>query len=82
MLFCLVLGLAAGCGDDTVEESFTISCPDNQNIVHCVWQPVDEFTIGGVDGKIFTDPNYQFTLGTKLVVCLEPEFVSMTTYFN
>jgi len=68
--------------EETVEESFTISCPDNKNIVYCVWQLVDEFRIIGVDGEEFTDPNYRFTAGSHLAICPTPEFVPMTTYFN
>ncbi len=67
--------------EETVEESFTITCPDNRNIVYCVWQLVDEFRIIGVDGEEFTDSYYRFTAGTHLAVCPEPEFVPMTTYF-
>jgi hypothetical protein len=68
--------------EETVEESFTIACPDNQNIVYCVWQLVDEFRIIGLDGEEFTDPNYRFTAGSNLAVCPAPEFVPITTYFD
>jgi len=68
--------------EETVEESFTIACPDNQNIVYCVWQLVDEFRIIGVDGEPFADPWFRFTDGSHLAVCPEPEFVPMTTYFS
>jgi hypothetical protein len=68
--------------EETVEESFTIACPDNKNIVYCVWQLVDEFRIIGADGELFTDPNYQFTPGTHLAIVPEPEFVPLTTYFD
>ena len=68
--------------EETVEESFTIACPDNKNIVYCVWQLVDEFRIIGVDGEPFEDPEYWFTAGSHLAICPEPEFVPMTTYFN
>ncbi len=68
--------------EETVEESFTVACPDNQNIVYCVWQLVNEFKIIGVDGEPFTDPWFRFTAGSHLAVCPEPEFVPMTTYFN
>ena len=68
--------------EETVEESFTIACPDNKNIVYCVWQLVDEFRIIGIDGEPFADPGFSFTNGTHIAVCPEPEFVPMTTYFN
>ncbi len=68
--------------EETVEESFTITCPDNRNIVYCVWQLVDEFRIIGVDGEEFTDPNYVFPAGSHLAICPAPEFVPMTTYFD
>ena len=68
--------------EETLEESFTITCPDNQNIVYCVWQLVDEFRIVGIDGFEFTDPHYRFTAGSRLAVCPTPEFVPMTTYFE
>ncbi len=68
--------------EETVEESFTIACPDNMNIVYCVWQLVDEFRIIGADGELFTDPNYQFTPGTHVAIVPAPEFVPMTTYFD
>lgn len=68
--------------EETVEESFTIACPDNKNIVYCVWQLVDEFRIIGVDGEPFADPWFRFTDGSHLAVCPEAEFVPMTTYFN
>jgi hypothetical protein len=67
--------------EETVEESFTIACPDNMNIVYCVWQLVDEFRIIGADGELFTDPNYRFTSGTNIAVVPAPEFVPVTTYF-
>ena len=68
--------------EETVEESFTISCPDNRNIVYCVWQLVDEFRIIGVDGQPFEYPAFKFTAGSHLAVCPTPEFVPMTTYFD
>ena len=68
--------------EETVEESFTIACPDNQNIVYCVWQLVDKFRILGVDGESFTDPGFYFTEGSHLAICPEPEFVPVTTYFD
>ena len=68
--------------EETIEESFTIACPDNMNIVYCVWQLVDEFRIIGADGELFTDPNYQFTAGTNIAVVPAPEFVPVTTYFD
>lgn len=68
--------------EETVEESFTITCPDNRNIVYCVWQLVDEFRIIGSDGEAFADPNYRFAAGSHLAICPEPEFVPMTTYFD
>lgn len=68
--------------EETVEESFTISCPDNRNIVYCVWQLVDEFRIIGVDGEEFTDPYFMFAAGSHLAICPTPEFVPMTTYFD
>ena len=68
--------------EETVEESFTISCPDNQNIVYCVWQLVDEFRILGPGGEFYEDPNYRFTPGSHLAVCPTAEFVPMTTYFD
>ena len=68
--------------EETVEESFTITCPDNKNIVYCVWQLVNEFRIIGVDGEPFADPWFRFTDGSHIAACPEPEFVPMTTYFN
>lgn len=68
--------------EETVEESFTISCPDNKNIVYCVWQLVDEFKIIGVDGEIYADPSYVFADGTLEAVCPTSEFVPITTYFE
>lgn len=67
--------------EETVEESFNITCPDNRNIVYCVWQLVDEFRIIGADGEPFTDPVYQFTAGS-LGAVYPTDFVPMTTYFD
>ncbi|MBN1884279.1 MAG: hypothetical protein JW876_01985 [Candidatus Krumholzibacteriota bacterium] len=68
--------------EETVEESFTIACPDNKNIVYCVWQLVDDFRIFGPGGEPYEDPNYRFTPGTHRAVCPTAEFVPMTTYFD
>ncbi|HSG29517.1 MAG TPA: hypothetical protein VLA34_13640 [Candidatus Krumholzibacterium sp.] len=68
--------------EETVEESFTITCPDNKNIVYCVWQLVDEFRIIGVDGEEFSDPSFYFHPGSHRAVCPLPEFVPITTYFD
>ena len=68
--------------EETVEESFTISCPENKNIVYCVWQLVDEFRIIGLDGKPFTDPYCGFRESSLQTVCPSSDFVPVTTYFD
>lgn len=68
--------------ETTTEEAFTISCPDNKNIVYCVWQLVDEFRIIGVDGQVYSDPNYRFFGPSLTAICPSNEFVPMTTYFD
>lgn len=68
--------------EETVEESFTISCPTDKNIVYCVWQLVDEFRIIGVDGQVYSDPSYVFTDNTLEAVSPTSEFVPITTYFD
>lgn len=77
-----VASAAAASTRETVNETFTISCPDNKNIVYCVWQLIDEFRIIGVDGEEFTDPYYKFTPGSHLAVCPTPEYVPMTTFLR
>ncbi|MBN1290828.1 MAG: hypothetical protein JXB48_03235 [Candidatus Latescibacteria bacterium] len=68
--------------EETFEESFTISCPENRNIVYCVWQLIEEYRIVGADGKLFIDPNFLFDDTYHVAICPTRELVPMTTYFN
>ncbi len=68
--------------EETYEESFTISSPENQNIVYCVWQLVEEYRVVGTDGELFTDPNYLFDDESNSIICPTNETVPMTTYFD
>jgi hypothetical protein len=68
--------------EESYEESFTISSPENKNIVYCVWQLVEEYRIVGVDGGEFTDPNYDFDPDYESAACPTSELVPITTFFD
>ena len=61
---------------------YTISCPENKNIVYCVWQLIEEYRVVGSDSDFFTDPNYLFDNTYNYTVCPTAELVPMTTYFD
>ncbi|MHB9028877.1 MAG: hypothetical protein ACYC9O_08920 [Candidatus Latescibacterota bacterium] len=68
--------------EETFQESFTITPPDDRNIVYCVWQLYEEYRVVGTDGEIFTDPNFIFDNKYHATVFPTRELVPMTTYFK
>ncbi len=62
-------------------ETFTISCPEDKNIVYCVWQLYEEYRVVGADGELFTDPNYVFDHTDHTAVFPTREMAPLTTYF-
>jgi len=58
----------------TVTETKEVLAPDDKNTVFVVWQLVEEFRVVDEEGKLFTDPHYDFksmliaTIPTETIV--------------
>ena len=68
--------------EEAFQESFTISCPVDRNIVYCVWQLVEEYRIVGDNGGLFVDQNFLFDNKYHSTLLPTRELVPMTTYFK
>lgn len=68
--------------EETFGESFTIACPENKNLVYCVWQLIEEYRIVDENGDFFTDPDFLFDDAYHSTICPTRELVPMTTYFG
>lgn len=69
--------------EETLEESFTITCPENKNLVYCVWQLIDEYSIVDSTGtEIFTAVKFVFDDEVLMSSIPTEDLVPMTTYFD